>query len=344
MNDFTPRRSFLKAMLAVSAALAVGGRTEEAVAEVGRGRDGLGDRLPERLLGRTGESISVLGVGGSHLINKQQTTAQSQELIEAALEEGVRFFDTAEAYGRGRSEELLGDFLTPKYREHVYLMTKTQARSAEAARRHLDGSRQRMNTDVIDLVQIHSIESAQDVDGRVDAGVLEVLLDARERGTVRHLGFTGHTTPAAHERMFERLEQLGVELDTVQMPINMVDPGYESFIERVLPTCVQRNYAVLAMKTLVHGQISGSATPWGNPKRVVRHLVPDRVPLAEALGFVWSLPVASLVSGMDKVEMVRENAALARAFVPLSEERRRDLVTLCADAAGPFTEFYKAEV
>ena len=341
MDAITPRRSFLKALLAVSGALAVSGWPRAAAAGAGAGRDRLGERLPERALGRTGEGITVLGLGGSHVIMQDYSEAKSQALIEAALEQGIRFFDTAQQYGDGLSERRYGKFLTPKYRDLSYVMTKTEATEKTQALRDMDECRQRLGVDVIDLMQIHHIDSAADVDKRVDGGVVDVLLEAREQGKIRHLGFTGHKSPSAHLRMFERLDALGVAFDAVQMPVNLVDPGYESFIEHVLPACLQRGCGVLAMKTLAHGQMAGVRSTWGNPDRVPQNLVPQRVSLDEALGFVWSLPVASLISGMNEVAMVRENAALARAFAPLDDERRLALVEACADAAGPLTEFYK---
>ena len=332
-------------MLAVSAAAATG----RAAADVTAAETGTADAvtteaqpLPRRTLGRTGETVTALGLGGSHVINQKQTAKQSQAIIEAGLAAGVRFFDTAVSYGKGKSEQRYGDFLTPKHRDQIYLMTKTGARNAKAAKRDLDGSRKRMGVDVIDLWQMHSITDAEDVDGRIDEGVLDVFLEARAAGTVRHLGFTGHTTTAAFTRMFERLDALGIELDALQMPMNVIDPGYESFIERVLPVAVEKNYAVLAMKTLVHGRITGFDDGWRKDDVTNHRLVPGRVSLAEALGFVWSLPISTLVSGMIDPAMVTENAELTRAFTPLSEAERVELVERCAGEAGRSAEYYKA--
>ena len=359
------RRRFLKALVALSGAVAAGASgalagagpaAEPAGEPVGdpgssagwpgagpRDRDRLGDRLPERRLGRTGEFVSTLGVGGSHVIMQDHTEAQSQAIIEAALDEGVRFFDTAQQYGDGLSERRFGQFLTPKYRDVVYLMTKTQATERTQALRDMDACRKRLNVDVIDLMQIHHIESPDHVDRRIDGGVVDVLLEAQAAGKIRHLGFTGHDTPAAHLRMFERLDAQGVSFDTVQMPVNVVDPGYESFITRVLPECLKRDCGVLAMKTLAHGQFAGTPSTWGFEGRKLSRLVPEQMSVAEALGFVWSLPVSCLISGMDRPELVRENAELARSFVPLDEERSAELVRLGGEIAGRQTEFYKTE-
>lgn len=305
-------------------------------------RDRFGELLPMRRLGRTGQWVTALCFGGSHLINRDQDERQRQALLETAMEEGIRFYDNARQYGRGEAERVMGKYLTPKYREAIYLMTKTQERDAAGARRDMDDCRRRLKVDVIDLMQIHALVSPQDVDRRIDNGVLDVVLEAREQGKVRHIGFTGHTSRLAHLRMLERLEGLGVEMDTCQMPMNVADPGYASFIEGVLPKLVERGYGVLAMKTLVFGALTGVDWGWRRDDRVAPKLVPERISLEEALGFVWSLPVASLVSGMETPAMVKENAALMRGHVGLDEAGRERLVELAAEFAGPRLEFYKA--
>ena len=306
-------------------------------------RDRFGERLPQRKLGRTGEYITALGVGGSHLLHVDEDEAR--RIIDTAIEQGVRFFDTAQQYGRGRSEERYGKLLTPQYRDAIYLMTKTEATDAARAERDMDECRQRLNVDVIDLMQIHHIRDPRDVDTRVDNGVIDVLLEAREQGKIRHLGFTGHATPKAHLHMLERLDGLGVAFDTVQMPVNVFDPSYHSFIEMVLPQLVERGYGVLAMKTLAYGQIVGKGEGWGgNYNREPFPLVPEKMTIAEALGFAWSLPIASIVSGLTSADQVRENAAAARAFEPFDETQRARLVELAAPHSGERAEFYKRPV
>jgi len=284
----------------------------------------------------------MLGLGGSHLIHAGRSEAESEALVEVAMASGIRFVDTAQQYGGGESERRLGLYLTPKYRDVVYLMTKTQATEATGARRDVEECRKRLGVDVIDLMQIHHIESPEAVDQRIDAGVLDVLLEAREQGKIRHLGFTGHDTPRAHLRMLERLDKMGVQLDTVQMPINVVDPGYESFILGVLPELVKRDYGVLAMKTLAFGQITGQNTSWKRGRESsAPAIVPEQMSLDEALGFAWSLPVSTLISGMPVPEQIRQNAAMARAFTAFDEARRQALVDKAAPFAGPEVEFYK---
>ncbi len=316
-----------------------GGDTREAPPT----RDRFGERLPQRKLGRTGEYITALGVGGSHVLHVDEDDAR--RIIDTAIEQGVRFFDTAQAYGSGRSEERYGKLLTPRYRDAIYLMTKTQAEDAAGARRDIDGCRQRLGVDVIDLMQVHAIHHPRDVDKRVDGGVVDALLEAREQGKIRHLGFTGHDTPKAHLHMLERLDGLGVDFDTVQMPVNVFDPSYHSFIEMVLPQLVERGYGVLAMKTLAYGQIVGKGEGWGrNYNRDPFPLVPEKMTIGEALGFAWSLPIASIVSGITTVDQARENAAAARAFEPFDETQRARLIALAAPHSGERAEFYKHPV
>jgi len=327
-------------------ALSAEGLVDAAAAPAARPptQDRLGQLLPMRRLGRTNEWVTTFGFGGSHMINMGQTEAQSAALIEAALEEGVRFFDTAQQYGRGESERRMGQSLTPKYRDLIYLMTKTQARERGRALQDMDECRQRLNVDVIDLMQIHHIESVEEVDKLVDNGVVDVLLEAREQGKIRHLGFTGHDTPHAHLHMLKRLDDMGVQFDTVQMPMNVVDPGYESFIINVLPELLKRDYGVLAMKSLAFGQIAGQDRGWRGRNRQAPSIVPERMTLAEALGFVWSLPVSTLISGTPTIEMLRENAAVARDHVEISEADRLALIDKAAEFAGPEVEFYKVRV
>ena len=342
------RREFLLSALTATAALGVGripgwaSAQGQAVAEPPT-RDRLGELLPLRRLGRTEAWVTNLGVGGSH-IEHSQSARQAQALIEAALEEGVRFFDNAQRYGYGRSEKLFGQFLTPKYRDAVYLMTKTAAKTRKQAQLDMDGCRKRMGVDTIDLMQMHHLHHAEDVDQRIRDGVVDVLLEARERGKIRHLGFTGHDSPSAHLHMLKRLDEMGVQFDTAQMPVNVVDPGYESFTLQVLPELVKRDYGVIAMKTLVYGQLLGQNKGWGRPDRIAPPVVPERMSLEEALGFVWSLPVSTLVSGMPELPMVKQNAGIARAHASLDEAQRQKLIEKAADFAGPRIEFYKTEV
>ncbi len=297
-------------------------------------RDGLGELLPQRVLGRTGESVTMLGVGGANVGMVDE--AEAEAMIEAAIEGGVRFFDVAESYYGGTSERRYGKFLVPKYRDHVFLMTKSLAKDPATAREQLEGSLERMGTDHLDLWQVHALEDPADADGRIDARVLDVFLEAKESGKTRYIGFTGHSRPSAHQRMLE----LSDIFDTCQMPVNLADPVYESFIDGVLPTLVERNIGVLAMKSLAAAGFFGGTEFFqhGDAPR----LVPDRVSLQQALGFVWSFPVSVIISGTNNVAQLKENIEAARTFAPLDAEERSDLIDKIADLAGPKVEHYKA--
>jgi uncharacterized protein len=341
MHDPINRRAVLKSLAAMTAALLVPGTigADTPATALAPVRDRLGELLPQRKLGRTGAMVTMLGVGGWHLIAKQDE-AEARKTVETALAGGVRFFDTAVEYENGRSEERLGRLLVPKYRDAVFLMTKTNATTAAAARKQLDDSLRRLGTDHLDLWQIHHIDSPEDADQRTANGVMDVLIDAQAKGKTRFIGFTGHRGPAGHLRMLEHCKEKGDALQTVQMPINVADPSYNSFILKVLPVLVDRGYGALAMKTLANGGFFGGSRHGEhgpNPK-----VVPDRLSIADAIHFVWSLPVSVLISGANNAAMLQEKIDLARSFAVMSDARRADLISKIADMAGRTVEFYKA--
>jgi aryl-alcohol dehydrogenase-like predicted oxidoreductase len=305
-------------------------------------RDALGALLPTRPLGAGGEPVTMLGLGGYHVGWTAEALAQA--VIETALDEGIRFFDTAENYGRGASEERYGRFLVPKYREQVFIMTKTQAADAASAREHLDRSRSRLGVDVIDLWQLHALATPEDVDSRIAAGVVDVLVEAKAAGRVRHIGFTGHASPYAHLRILERYAE-GNPFTACQMPINPVDAAApHSFAEQALPAAARAGLGVLAMKTLADGRFFA--------KKVVNErvtwqandpVVPDRLSIAHCCAFAWSLPIAVLITGAEKPEFVRDKAAICRRFATLDEAARAKLISRVAEFAQQGrVEYYKA--
>lgn len=325
------RRSLLKWLGGFTAGLILASQTD---AEGKESSDRLGKLLPLRTLGRTGEAVTMLGVGGAHLGGMSERDAQ--ETIEIALEGGVRFFDTAQMYQSGGSETRMGKLLTPKYRDDIYLMSKTTARNAENARRDLEGSLQRLNTDYLDLWQVHSVNSSNDVSDRISNGVFEVMAEAKASGKVRHIGFTGHRQPEAHLKVLSESDIF----DTCQMPVNLADPSYSSFINQTMAQLVERNIGVIAMKTLANGGFFGGSSHGrhgDNPK-----IVPNRVSIAEAINFAWSLPVSVLVTGANNPQQMQEKIDLANSFVAMGEQERQDLIDKVADLAGTTVEFYKA--
>jgi len=323
------RRKFLRSLASLTAALSL--PMDDLLAQ--QSRDKFGKLLPLRKLGKTGESVTMLGVGGWHI--GRMSEKEAQKTIELAINEGIRFFDSAEGYQNGGSEERLGKLLVPKYREQVYIMTKTGARDARSAQDDLDGSLRRMNTDYLDLWQMHAVGSPDDVDNRIDNGVLDVMLEAKASGKVRHIGFTGHRHPSAHLRALERSD----EFDTCQMPVNVADVSNNSFIEHVLPVLVEKNVAPLAMKTLANGGFFGGERhgQHGDGPKVV----PERVTIREAIQFAWSFPISTLITGPDDANMLQEKITFARQFQKLAESERQALVEKVADIATE-VEFYKA--
>jgi aryl-alcohol dehydrogenase-like predicted oxidoreductase len=283
--------------------------------------------LPTRRLGRTDLHVPILGPGGYH-IGRAGSEQAARAVVEAAFEEGLRFFDTAESYQRGTAERWLGAALEG-VRGDVLLMTKTfnlETRSAESARRHLEGSLSRLRTDYLDLWQLHSVRTVEDVDRAFrPGGAMEYILEAREQGLVRFVGVTGHAMPEANRRAVAYWDR-GLRFDTMQLPLNPIDYHRRSFQREVLPGLVERDIGVIAMKTSAQGALLG----------------PDLCTVEECLRYVWSLPVGVAVVGMERPELVQANARLARAFTPMSPTEAEALRTRIAPQARLGLERYKA--
>jgi len=302
--------------------------------------DKLGKVLPKRALGKTGESVTILGLGGFHI---GWTSAElASATIEAALEAGVRFFDTAESYNSGISEERYGMYLTPKFRDEIFLMTKSTADTATLAQEHLEGSLRRLKTDRIDLWQLHALQSPEDVDKRLAAGVLDVALKAREKGLVRHLGFTGHSSPHAHLRM---IELAGDAFAACQFPVNPVDAvSRNSFLKLVVPEAAKSGYGMLAMKTLADGHFFAqkevnSKVTWTTDDPIV----PNHLSLADCIYFALSQPVAVLITGAEKPEYLKDKVALIENFQKLTPAGQTTLSNrLQSFAEAGQVEYYKS--
>lgn len=327
------RRAFLKSLAGLTTGILLSSTGVEGQ-EVKPSNDRLGTLLPLRKFGRTDESVTMLGLGGWHI--GEMDEKEAQKTLDIALEGGIRFFDSAEAYQKGGSETRLGKLLIPKYRDDIFLMTKTTARDKATARKHLDESLKRLNTDQIDLWQVHAVRNPEDVDERINKDVFDVMVEAKESGKARYIGFTGHTSPSAHTRVLEKSDIF----DACQLPVNIADVSYESFIEGVIPTLVERNIGVIGMKSLANGGFFGG-TRHGkhgpNPR-----VVPNKVSIEEAIRFVWSFPVSTLVTGPDNAEQLQEKIDIAKRFSGMQQKERDKLIEKVADMAGTTVEFYKA--
>lgn len=306
--------------------------------------DKLGELLPQRQLIRNGEKVTAFCLGGYHL-GLTDVPEEAQQMIERSLELGIRFFDNARGYNKGRSEEYMGKFLTPKYRDEIFLMTKAPAKTGDGVRKMLDESLKALNTDYLDLWQIHALGSTEDVDNRINAGVLDAFLEAKEKGKTRYIGFTGHQNPVMVLHFLEFLDKRGLELDTCQMPLNVCDPSFESFEKHALPALLEKEYGVIAMKTMAGGSMMGGRIDT-TPQDIDTKDIPDVVgltdlTLANLHQYVYSLPVSSLCSGCRFLYELDENVAVLNNLKSLSGEDKQKLIAMAKPYAGMVVENYK---
>lgn len=317
------RRKSLETMMASTTAAIAG--SASAVRLKNETSDRLGALLPLRPFGRSGEMVTQLGVGGYH-VGIAENERASQEIIENALAEGIRFFDMAPSYQNGRAEYRYGKFLIPKYRDDIFLLTKTKARTAREATAELEVSLTRMKTDRIDALMMHALSDPNDPDERIEGGVYDAFLKAKEQGKVRYLGFSGHLSTAANLRALERL---GDQVDVSLMPVNAVDPSdSDSFVEKVMPKLVELGVAPLAMKTAAFGHFFTKSVEVEGLDTVP--VVPARLTMQDAFEFVLSQPISCWISGMDKPEQVIQNAKIARNFKGMDAKRAQDIIARLA--------------
>jgi uncharacterized protein len=218
-------------------------------------------------------------------------------------------------------------------------MTKSTGRDSRRVQEQLEGSLRRLKVDQIDLFQVHSLRTPKDVDERIENGVLDVLVKLKEEGKIRHIGFTGHQNPLALVRMLERTNERDL-FSGVQMPVNALDPSYFSFTENVIPIALKRNLGIMAMKSLADGRFFANKKEagWTSDDPVI----PNYISLKEAMYFVWSLPVAVLISGNENATYMREKVSLARSFVKFTEEQKIALIEkVSTKALAGNVEYYK---
>ena len=282
--------------------------------------------IPTRTFGRHGEQVSLLGVGGAHIGLKEHDLGI--RIIQTAIDAGATFMDNAWEYNAGISEMRMGIALSQgDYRDRAFLMTKDCAhdRLAKHSMVKLEQSLMRLKTDHLDLWQIHEVVWEEDPD-RIFApgGSAESLLKAKEQGKTRYIGFTGHKSPAIHRRMLTQ----GFPWDAVMMPLNALDAHYDSFEREILPMCQEQGIAVIGMKSFADGNIFKAGAC---------------ITAQEALRYALSLPVAAFVSGMETMEILEQNLAVAQDFVPMTEEERAAVLAKTAPKAqGAEFEPYKS--
>ena len=333
------RRSFIKKAATVAAFSLVADW-----ASASPETDKWGEILPQRQLTRDGKKVTAFCLGGYHL-GVIQNPADAEKMIERSIELGVRFYDNARKYVDGRAEEYMGKFLTPKYRDQIFLMTKAPGKTGAEVRQMLDESLKALKTDYVDLWQIHTFTTPEDVDERLKAGVLDAFLEAKQKGKARYIGFTGHQNPKTHLYFLKKLDEMGIEMDTCQMPLNVCDSVFESFQHNVLPVLLEKKYGVLAMKTMAGGSMMGKRIDT-TPKNIETKDIPDVVGRTELTfanlhQYVYSLPVTSLVSGCLLISELEENVKVLKEMKKLSESDMRKLEKYAEPYAGLIVENYK---
>jgi aryl-alcohol dehydrogenase-like predicted oxidoreductase len=304
------RREFLQASLAAGAAL---------TAAVAAGADDASSKgLPTRPLGKTGERVSIICLGGWH-IGAVKDETEAIKIMHTALDEGLTFFDNAWDYHDGGSEEIMGKALSMDgKRKKCFLMTKNCGRDAKTVKQHLEDSLRRLGTDHIDLVQFHEINYDNDPDWILERGCLSEMLKAKKAGKVRYIGFTGHKDPRIHLEMLKRHQW-----DTVQMPINICDYFYRSFQRLVVPEANKRGVAPIGMKSL-----GGGSAHQG------RLVAAGVCTAAEARRYALSQDIVSLVCGIDSMEVLKQDIDIARGFKRLSEDELKELRDKVQAVAG----------
>jgi aryl-alcohol dehydrogenase-like predicted oxidoreductase len=263
-----------------------------------------------RVLGRTGEKVSAIGLGGYHLGNPKDP-AEATGIIRSAIDRGITFLDNCWDYHDGESERRMGTALRDGYRKRVFLMTKFDGRTKASTAAQIDESLKRLQTDVIDLMQYHENIRMEDGDRFFGGGPLEALLDAKKAGKIRYIGFTGHKDPAVHSRMLDVADAHGFHFDSCQMPLNVLDAHFRSFEHGVLPRLVKDGIGVLGMKPLAEGNVIKSGT----------------VTAIEALHYALNLPTSVVITGCESMARLDQALEAARTFKPMS---RADVQALLA--------------
>ena len=267
--------------------------------------------MPYRILGRTGARVSAIGLGGWHIGFKEMSESLSIRIMRSAIDRGINFLDNSWDYNEGVSEVRMGKALRDGYRDKVFLMTKIDGRSKSEAARQLDESLRRLQTDCIDLVQHHEVLRFEDPHRMFDAeGAQAALLEARQAGKLRFIGFTGHKDPAIHLAVLDEAKKHGFVFDTVQMPLNVMDHHFRSFEQRVLPRLKADGIGALGMKPLAAG-----------------NLLKAKVASAEeCLRYAMSTGADVTITGCDSEEVLEQALRVGLSFAPMKEDERTSLL------------------
>ncbi len=280
--------------------------------------------MPRRTLGRTGEKISMIGLGGYH-IGVPKDEQEGIRIIRSAIDHGINFLDNCWDYHDGGSELRMGKALRDGYRKRVFLMTKIDGRSRVLVARQIDESLSRLETDHVDLMQFHEVVRLEDADRIFNEGGMDAMREAQRSGKVRFIGFTGHKDPLIHLRMLEVAAEHKFRFDAVQMPLNVMDAHFRSFAQKVLPVLVKEEIGVLGMKPLGSGAILQSKT----------------VTAIECLHYALNLPTSTVITGIDRMELLDQALEAARTFQPMKSAEVSALLsrTVEASKSGKYEQF-----
>jgi len=281
--------------------------------------------IPYRTLGRTGEKVSLIGLGGYHL-GSQSDPEESIRIIRTGIDAGINFLDNCWDYNGGESELRMGKALRDGYRQKAFLMTKIDGRNKAAATAQLNESLRRLQTDRIDLLQFHEVIRDSDPDRFFAEGAMEVVQEAQRAGKVRFIGFTGHKSPDIHLKMLATASKHGFRFDAVQMPLNVMDAHFNSFEKKVLPILTKEGVGVLGMKSM-------------GDKVILRSKTATAI---ECLQYAMNLPTSVVITGCDSVAILQQALNAARSFQPMDSSQVAALLAKTAKAAeaGQF-ELYK---
>ena len=284
--------------------------------------------IPYRILGRTGERVSIIGLGGFHIV-KQNNENESIQIVRTAIDNGINFMDNCWDYNNGLSEIRMGKALRDGYRNKVFLMTKIDGHDSKTAAKQLNESLKRLQTDVIDLLQIHEVIRMTDPEIIFSpGGTMEALIAAKKAGKIRYIGFTGHKSPDIHLKMLQTARENGFKFDTVQMPLNLLDAHFNSFEKKVLPIALKEGMGVLGMKPICSGVLVQTKT----------------VTAVECLQYAMNLPVSVVITGCESMPILQQALEAARNYRPLTEESCAALLAKTKEAGNDGKlERYKTE-
>jgi uncharacterized protein len=275
--------------------------------------------IPKRAFGKTGERLTIIGQAGGRF--PLCTRDQAKAVTLRAYQLGINYFDCARVYWQGRSEEVYGEVLKP-FRREIFLTTKSGGRTRQAAEADLDRSLRALQTDYLDLWQIHGVENLKEVEQIfAPGGAIEAFEAAKKAGKCRFFGFTGHRDPEVHMAMLKHYDKY----DTILMPLNAADPAYLSFEKIVLPAAVERGMGIQAMKSTANAGLL------------------SEVHVGDCLRYVLSLPVHCLALGCTTIGQIEDDVRIASSFQPLSAQQMTALRERAAPYGGPRLENWKRD-